>query len=204
MKKMIPLIIIFVCTVIWSLINPHDYFTWVLEAIPALLYFVILAAVYKKFKFTYLVYVLILAHCVILLIGAKYTYAEMPLFSWIRDSFGLERNNYDKVGHFMQGFVPAMLAREILIRKKVVTGKYWLSYIVVSICLAISAVYEFVEWWVSAATGEAADAFLGTQGYVWDTQSDMLLAAIGALTAVVLLSGIHDKAVAKAISSKNQ
>ncbi len=197
MKRLTVYIILFFAVFIWSLINPHDYFTWFLEAAPAILFFLILSLTYKKFKFSLFVYSFILVHCFVLLIGAKYTYAEVPLFNYFKDAFGLERNNYDKVGHFMQGFVPAFIARELLVRLKVVNGKNWLKYIVVSICLAISAFYEFVEWWVSVATGESADSFLGTQGYVWDTQSDMLYATIGAIIAVTVFSRLHDMSMNK-------
>lgn len=197
MKRITVYIILFFGVFIWSLINPHDYFTWFLEAAPAILFFLILSLTYKKFKFSWFVYSFILVHCFVLLIGAKYTYAEVPLFNYFKDAFGLERNNYDKVGHFMQGFVPAFIARELLVRLKVVNGKNWLKYIVVSICLAISAFYEFVEWWVSVATGESADSFLGTQGYVWDTQSDMLYATIGAIIAVTFFSRLHDMSMNK-------
>lgn len=126
------------------------------------------------------------------MIGGHYTYAEVPFFDGL---FGAERNNYDKVGHFFQGFVPALLAREILIRKQVVNGKAWLAFIVISICLAFSAFYELIEWWVALASGESADAFLGTQGYVWDTQSDMLLALLGACSSLALLSHTHDSQI---------
>ena len=127
------------------------------------------------------------------MVGGHYTYAEVPLFDWIRDWFDLERNNYDKVGHFVQGFVPAIIAREILIRKQVVSGKGWLAFIIVSVCLAISAFYELIEWWVAIMSGESAEAFLGTQGYIWDTQSDMMYALTGAIMALLLLSRWHDK-----------
>ncbi|MBP7901272.1 MAG: DUF2238 domain-containing protein [Spirochaetes bacterium] len=197
MKKLAVHLILFFAVIIWSVVNPHDYFTWFLEAAPAILFFLILSLTYKKFKFSWFVYSLVLLHCFVLLVGAKYTYAEVPLFDYFKEVFGFERNNYDKVGHFMQGFVPAFIARELLIRLKVVNGKNWLRYIVVSICLAISAVYEFVEWGVSLATGEAADSFLGTQGYVWDTQSDMLYATIGAIIAVTLFSRLHDISISK-------
>jgi len=197
MKKLIAYIFMFFAVFIWSLINPHDYFTWFLEAAPAILFFLIFSFTYKKFKFSLFVYSFVLLHCFVLLIGAKYTYAEVPLFDYFKEVFGFERNNYDKVGHFMQGFVPAFIARELLVRLKVVNGKNWLKYIVVSICLAISAFYEFVEWWVSAATGESADSFLGTQGYVWDTQSDMLYATIGAIIAVTVFSRLHDMSMKK-------
>jgi len=137
-------------------------------------------------------YLLILIHSVVLMVGGHYTYAEVPLFDAIKPVFGFERNNYDKVGHFMQGFMPAILAREILIRLKVVSTKDWLNYIILSICLAFSAFYELIEWWVAELSGTGADAFLGTQGYVWDTQSDMALALVGAIMAILLLSKRHD------------
>ncbi len=197
MKKLTVYIILFFAVFTWSLISPHDYFTWFLEAAPAILFFLILSLTYKKFKFSLFVYSFVLFHCFVLLIGAKYTYAEVPLFNYLKEVFGLERNNYDKVGHFMQGFVPAFIARELLVRLKVVNGKNWLKYIVVSICLAVSAFYEFIEWWVSLATGESADSFLGTQGYVWDTQSDMLYATIGAIIAVTVFSRLHDLSMNK-------
>ena len=151
---------------------------------------VLLAATYNSFRLTPILYVFILLHCLVLMIGGHYTYAEVPFFDGL---LGSERNNYDKVGHFFQGFVPALLAREILIRKKVVNGRGWLALFVISVCLAFSAFYELIEWWVALASGEEAEAFLGTQGYVWDTQSDMGLALLGAISSLLLLSGIHDK-----------
>ena len=190
-------LIIFFAVLIWSGINPKDYFTWFLEVVPALMGFIILAATYNRFRFTKLAYILILIHCIILMIGGHYTYAEVPLFDWIGDWFDLERNNYDKVGHLAQGFIPAIITREILIRLEIVKRGKWLSFIVVSICLAISAFYELIEWWVAELTGESAEAFLGTQGYVWDTQSDMALALLGAILALVALSKIHDRQIMK-------
>jgi putative membrane protein len=178
---------------VWSGLRPHDYFTWFLEVAPALLGFALLAATYRRFRFTDLVYVLIAIHACILMVGGHYTYAQVPLFNWIRDGFHLARNNYDKVGHFAQGFIPAVLTREILLRTSPLRPGKWLSFLTVSVCLALSAVYEFIEWWVALATGEGADAFLGTQGYVWDTQSDMLYAAIGAILSLALLSRLHDR-----------
>ena len=151
---------------------------------------VILAATYNSFRLTPLLYTLILAHCVVLMIGGHYTYAEVPLFD---NLLGAERNNYDKVGHFFQGFVPALIAREVLIRKHVVNGAAWLNLFIISICLAFSAFYELIEWWVALAVGGDAIAFLGTQGYVWDTQSDMAWALLGAIAAILLLSKVHDK-----------
>lgn len=186
-------LVIFWGVLLWSAVNPRDYFTWFMEVAPALVAFVILLATRKRFPLTKLAYILILVHSVILMVGGHYTYAEVPLFDWIRVVLHQARNNYDKVGHFAQGFVPAIVARELLIRKDVVRQGPWLSFIVVSICLAISAFYEFIEWWTAELTGEAAEAFLGTQGYQWDTQSDMLFAFIGALAALVLLSRVHDK-----------
>ena len=175
---------------IWSGIQPEDLFTWMLEVAPAVIGALVLAATYDSFRLTPLLYVLILAHCVVLMVGGHYTYAEVPLFD---NLFGAQRNNYDKVGHFFQGLVPALLAREILLRKGVVNGRAWLNVIIVAICLAFSAFYELIEWWVALATGGNAEAFLGTQGYVWDTQSDMALALLGALCCLVFLSGPHDR-----------
>lgn len=184
---------IFFGVIIWSGINPHDYFTWLLEVSPALIGLAILAATYKRFKFTELSYWLILIHCIILIIGGHYTYAEVPLFNWIRDTFELSRNHYDKVGHFAQGFIPAVIIREILIRKSPVKQGKWLFFIVVSVCLALSAFYEFIEWWVAVLSGTAAEAFLGTQGYVWDTQSDMFLALLGSIISLIVFGKLHDR-----------
>jgi len=186
-------LLVFAAVLVWSAINPADYFTWFLEVLPAIIGLLVLLATRKSFPLTPLVYVLILVHCVILMVGGHYTYAEVPLFDWIRDSFGLARNNYDKVGHFAQGFIPAMVAREILIRKKVVLVRSWLAFLVVCFCLAFSAFYELIEWAVALASGESAEAFLGTQGYVWDTQSDMGFALVGAVSALLLLSRLHDR-----------
>lgn len=178
---------------IWSAIHPYDYFTWFLEVSPVIIALPILVYTYKKFPLTNLSYLLILIHAVILMVGGHYTYAEMPVFNWLRDTFDLSRNYYDRLGHLAQGFVPAMIAREILIRNNVIKTGVWLFFIVCCICLAISACYEFIEWWVAVASGESADAFLGTQGDVWDTQWDMFLALIGAILAQILLSNRHDK-----------
>jgi putative membrane protein len=173
---------------IWSGIKPTDTFTWFLEVLPVIIGIIVMGMTYKKFRLTTLAYVLILIHCVILMVGGHYTYAEVPLPAWINDLYGLERNNYDKIGHFAQGFIPAIIAREILVRKEIVNGPKWMSFIVVSICLAISAFYELIEWWVAALSGESAEAFLGTQGYVWDTQSDMGLALLGAIVSLIVFS----------------
>lgn len=190
-------LVIFFAVLIWSAINPKDRFTWVLEVAPAVIGLVVLLFTYRRFPLTQLLSVLILLHCVVLMVGGHYTYAEVPLFDSMKDWFGFERNNYDKVGHFVQGFVPAILAREILIRKSVVNGRAWLNVFVVSICLAFSAFYELIEWWVGAASGESAEAFLGTQGYIWDTQSDMGTALVGAICAIVLLAKWHDRQLAR-------
>ncbi|MBU1192676.1 MAG: DUF2238 domain-containing protein [Gammaproteobacteria bacterium] len=183
----------FFAVLIWSAINPKDGLTWFLEVTPALIALPILVFTRKRFPLTPLVYVLILIHCIILMIGGHYTYAEVPLFDWLRDNFDLSRNNYDKVGHFAQGFVPALVAREIFIRKHVVHGAAWRNFLVVCFCLAVSAFYELIEWWVALVSEEAAEAFLGTQGYVWDTQSDMGWALFGALLALGLFGRLHDR-----------
>ena len=194
-KLHLGLLISFLALLVWSVIKPHDLFTWFLETAPAMIGLVILAATYRRFKLSNLAYVLIWMHAIILLVGGHYTYAEVPLFNWIRDTFHLSRNHYDRVGHFAQGFVPAIIAREVLLRKSPLKRGKLLSFIVLSICLAISASYELIEFGVSMATGSAGDAFLGTQGDIWDTQKDMLLCLIGAVTAVVVLSGSHDRSL---------
>ena len=188
MKKAI-WISIFLTTFIWSAVAPKSYFTWFLEVIPALVALIVLAATQKSFPLTSLAYSLILVHAIILMVGGHYTYAEVPLGEWL----GTERNNYDKIGHLAQGFVPALIAREILIRKNVILKKRWLNFFIVTTCLAISAFYELIEWGVAELTGESADAFLGTQGYIWDTQTDMALALLGAGLCLLLLSRTHDK-----------
>jgi putative membrane protein len=193
MKNIYLMLIIFFTTLLWSIINPKENFTCFLEIIPALIGVSILAFTFKKFRFTNFTYFLILIHSIILFIGGHYTYAEVPLFDYIKEVFHQSRNNYDKVGHFAQGLVPAMIIRELFIRKKVISNQNFFNFIIVSICLAISAAYEWIEWGVSLGTGEGGDAFLGTQGYIWDTQSDMLFATIGAITGLILFSKIQDK-----------
>ncbi|QKJ63861.1 DUF2238 domain-containing protein [Flavobacterium sp. M31R6] len=197
MKYIYILLILFSATFLWSIINPKEGFTCFLEIIPALIGLLILALTFKKFRFTDFTYTLILIHCIILFIGGHYTYAEVPFFDYIKEIFHQSRNNYDKVGHFAQGFVPAMIIRELFIRKKVIANQSFFNFIIVSICLAISAAYEWIEWFVSIATGDGGDAFLGTQGYVWDTQSDMLFATIGAIAALTLFSKVQDKQLIK-------
>ena len=186
-------ITIFFITLIWSGIKPHDYFTWFLEVVPALIGIIILFKTEKSFPLTRLVYILILVHSIILMIGGHYTYAEVPFFNTLKEMFDLSRNNYDKLGHFAQGFVPSMIAREILIRKKLINSKAWENYIIIAICLSFSAFYELIEWLVAISSGESADDFLGTQGDIWDTQTDMALALFGAIIALVSLSKMHNK-----------
>lgn len=186
-------IIIFTTALLWSAINPKDQLTWFLEVAPALIGAAILALTWKKYPLTPMLYVLILIHCLILMVGGHYTYAEVPLFDRISELFGWQRNNYDKVGHLAQGFIPAIIAREIIIRANAVNGYRWLNLFVISVCLAFSAFYELIEWWVAELSGESAVAFLGTQGYVWDTQSDMFMALLGACFALLLLSRWHDR-----------
>jgi putative membrane protein len=188
---------VFFGTLIWSIINPKEGFTCFLEIIPAIIGVLILSFTFNKFRFTNFTYFLILIHCIILFVGGHYTYAEVPLFDYIREIFHQSRNNYDKVGHFAQGLVPAMIIRELFIRKNVISNPNFFNFIIVSICLAISAAYEWIEWWVSLATGDGGDAFLGTQGYVWDTQSDMLFATIGAIVGLILFSKIQDSQIEK-------
>lgn len=190
-------LLIFLLILLWSAINPKDLFTWFLEVLPAVTGVIFLIFIYNTFKFTTFVYVLILIHTIILIVGGHYTYAEMPLFNWIRDSFGLSRNYYDRLGHFAQGFIPAFIAREILIRKSYVKRGKMLAFIVVCICISISASYELIEWGVAKATGTAADSFLGTQGDVWDTQWDMFMALVGAIVSLSVFSNVHDKQIEK-------
>lgn len=186
-------IAVFAITLVWSGIAPKDLMTWGLEVFPALIGALVLWVTRERFPLTTLVYVLILVHCVILMVGGHYTYAEVPLGDWIRDAFDGTRNNYDKLGHFAQGFVPALIARELVIRLDVFNSARWRDFFIVSFCLGFSAFYELIEWWVALLSDEAADSFLGTQGYIWDTQSDMWVALIGAVAALLLLSKMHDK-----------
>jgi putative membrane protein len=196
-KQTISWLTIFLLCLIWSAISPHDRPTWWLEVLPAIIGLALLAMTRKKFPLSPLLYVLILVHCIILMVGGHYTYAEVPLGDWVRDLAGGERNNYDKLGHFAQGFIPAILAREILLRKQVINSRAWLGFIVVSICLAFSAFYELLEWAAAVIASEGSESFLGTQGYVWDTQSDMLWAMTGAILSLLLLSRAHDKQLSR-------
>lgn len=197
MKNIYIMLVVFFGTLLWSIINPKEGFACFLEIIPAIIGVLILTLTFKKFRFTDFTYLLILIHCIILFVGGHYTYAEVPLFDYIREIFHQSRNNYDKVGHFAQGLIPAMIIRELFIRKKVISNPSFFNFIIVSICLAISAAYEWIEWWVSLATGDGGEAFLGTQGDIWDTQSDMLFATIGAISGLILFSKIQDKQIQK-------
>ena len=203
MTKIRIFIILFFIGLIVSGIYPHDYFTWILEVFPGIIGFMVLMFSFKRFRFTDLTYIFILIHCYILFIGGHYTYAEVPLFDWIKELFHQSRNNYDKVGHFAQGFIPAMVIRELFVRLEIVKRGKWLSFLCVCVCLSISACYELFEWFVAVASGQSAEAFLGTQGDNWDTQSDMLFALIGAVCMVVFISGIQDKYINKISVSDN-
>ena len=188
-------ITVFMIVLIWSGIAPKDFMTWCLEVFPAVLGGVVLWVTRERFPLTTILYFLILIHCLILMVGGHYTYAEVPLGDWLRDLVGGGRNDYDKLGHLAQGFVPVMIAREIMIRNKVVAVKGWLTFLLLSIVLAFSAFYELIEWWAALVSSEAAESFLGTQGYVWDTQSDMLWALCGAIAALLSLSKLHDRQI---------
>ncbi len=189
---------VFAAALGWSAWHPKDLFTWVLEVLPALIGISIVAATYTRFKLSDLAYLAILLHSMVLMVGGHYTYAEVPLFNWLRDDhIGLVRNDYDRLGHFAQGFFPAIIAREILLRRSPLVRGKWLFFIVTSICLAISACYELIEWRVAVSTGDEAVAFLATQGDPWDTQWDMLTALVGALISLLLLSRIHDRSMGK-------
>jgi len=203
MTKIRIFIILFFIGLIVSGMYPHDYFTWILEVFPGIIGFIVLMFSFKRFRFTDFTYIFILIHCYILFIGGHYTYAEVPLFDWIKELFHQSRNNYDKVGHFAQGFIPAMVVRELFVRLEIVKRGKWLSFLCVCVCLSISACYELFEWFVAVASGQSAEAFLGTQGDNWDTQSDMLFALIGAVCMVVFISGIQDKYINKISVSDN-
>lgn len=189
----IVLLVVVTAVFVWSAISPHDRFTWVLEVFPVLLGVPVLVYLYPRFRFTPLVSTLIAVHAVILMVGGKYTYAEVPFGFWMARTFHFTRNHYDRIGHLAQGFVPALIAREVLIRRSPLRGSRWLPFFVVCFCLALSALYELIEFWTAIATGSASDAFLGTQGDPWDTQWDMMLALIGAIVALTLLGSWHDR-----------
>lgn len=184
-------------------IGPKDRFTWFLEILPALMGLAAVFVTRRSFPLSDLVVVVIGIHVAILAVGGHYTYAEVPLFDLIRDQFGQARNNYDKVGHFWQGFGPTLVAREVLLRTSPLRPGKWLAFLLVCFALAVSAVYELVEWWVAAATGEAADAFLGSQGDPWDTQKDMFTCGIGSVVAL-LFGGLHDQSLAQVRSTQQE
>ena len=173
---------------VWSGWRPYDRLTWWLEVMPAIIGGLILVFTYSSFRFTTLVYTLIALHMMLLCVGGHYTYARVPLFNWIQPIFGWHRNHFDRLGHFAQGFVPALIARELFVRLRIVTSSGWRFAIIILICMGISALYELFEWAAALAGGAASTAFLGTQGDVWDTQEDMFMALIGAICALLLLS----------------
>ena len=191
--------LLFLClaVLVISGLQPYDRLTWLLEVAPVLLAIPVLVLTFRRYQLTPLVYRLIFLHALILIVGGHYTYARVPLGFWLQDFFGFARNHYDRLGHFAQGFVPAIVSREILLRRFPVLRGGWLFFLVVCICLAISASYEFIEWWSALLGGESADAFLGTQGDVWDTQWDLFMALVGALTAQLTLSRYHDRQLAE-------
>ncbi|MDX1499765.1 MAG: DUF2238 domain-containing protein [Woeseiaceae bacterium] len=188
--------VVFVMVLAWSAWRPHDVTIWILEAAPALVAAAVLWATRRRFPLTPLAYGLILVHAIILMVGAHYTYAEVPAGDWVRDAFGQSRNNYDKLGHLAQGFVPAIIAREVVIRLRVFSSAAWRNFFIVCFCVAVAAVYELLEWWVALLSGETAEAFLSMQGYQWDTQADMWTALIGVVAALALLGRVHDRQLA--------
>ena len=217
-RRLIWFVVLLLPVLAWSAIAPHDYFTWFLEIAPILIGLPVAFAVQRRFRLSGLLLVLLWVHCVILMVGGHYTYARVPLGNWVMEWFNGTRNNYDKLGHFAQGFVPAILTREILIRTSplglgwsprsaraeparsagsTLGPSRWLGFLTVSVCLAFSALYELIEWITAVASGGAAEDFLGTQGYVWDTQTDMAMALVGAIVALLLLTRLHDRSMAK-------
>ncbi|HQD63872.1 MAG TPA: DUF2238 domain-containing protein [Casimicrobium huifangae] len=182
-----------ILVLLWSGLAPKDRGTWFMEVAPVFIALPLVALTWRRFPLTTLLTVVITLHAVVLMVGGKYTYAEMPLFNWLRDEFHLSRNHYDRVGHFMQGFAPALVARELLLRTSPLRPGKWLAVVVVLSCLGISALYELIEWGAAMALGEGADAFLATQGDVWDTQKDMAMAGVGAIVALLLFSRWHDR-----------
>ena len=186
----------------WSGVAPHDRFTWLLEVAPVLIGVPVLLATGRRFPLTPLLYTLLAVHACILMVGGKYTYAEVPAGFWVSEALGLARNHYDRLGHFAQGFIPAILAREILVRTSPLRGSRWLPFVAIAFCLAFSAFYEMIEWWTAVLAGASSTAFLGTQGDVWDTQWDMFLALIGAVSALLALSRAHDRQLARLLPGR--
>jgi len=205
-RRLIWFFALLIPVIVWSWIAPHDRLTWWLEAGPVVVAAVLIVVLRTRFALSTLLLVLAWVHCVVLLVGAHYTYALVPAFEWLREVTDGTRNNYDKLGHFVQGLVPAILTREILLRTSPLRDRgdgrasRWLGFVVVSVCLAFSAFYELIEWLVALLSGEEAESFLGTQGYVWDTQSDMAWALGGAICALVLLARLHDHSLAKVLA----
>ena len=189
--------LLFIVTIVfcWSGWRPYDRFTWWLEIAPGLAGIILLLATYRRFQLTTLCYTLIALHICLLCVGGHYTYARVPAFDWLRPIFGWQRNHFDRLGHFMQGFVPAMIAREVFIRMNILNRRRWIPFLVVSVCLAISAFYELIEWWTATVSGSASNDFIGSQGDVWDTQEDMFFALVGAVWALLVLSNSHDRAL---------
>ena len=192
-RFLIALLVSFLAALAWSGAFPYDRLTWVLEVAPAVVAAILLVATRRRFPFTRLVYICIWLHAIILVIGGHYTYAREPLFSWIRDTFHLARNHYDRLGHLAQGFFPAMVVRELLLRTSPLRRGKWMFTLVTCACLAVSAFYEMLEWWAAVISDQAASAFVGSQGDVWDAQWDMFLALIGAMSAQILLGRLHDR-----------
>jgi putative membrane protein len=197
MRRIVPshlFLLVFVLVVFaWSGWRPHDRLTWWLEIFPGLAGLIVLVATYSRFRFTTLCYTLIALHICLLCVGGHYTYARVPLFDWLREAFHWHRNHYDRLGHFAQGLVPAMIAREIFIRLEILKRTRWMPFLIVCVCLAISAFYELIEWWTALLSGDAAVSFLATQGDIWDTQEDMFMALIGAICALVFLRPLQDR-----------
>ncbi len=192
-RELLALLAVVTVALVISGIGPSDYMTWVLEVLPVLIVAPLLIFTRQRFPLTRLCYWFIVVHALILILGGHYTYAKVPLGFWIQDAFDLARNPYDRIGHLAQGFIPALVAREILLRQTPLRSGGWLFLLVVSVCLAFSAFYEMIEWWVAILAGLSADAFLGTQGDIWDTQWDMFLALIGAMSALLILSRVQDR-----------
>src|SRR5687767_8012123 len=194
-REPVVLMVLAMIALVISGINPVERGTWWLEVAPVLIGIPILALTYRKFPLTPLLYRLLFVHALILVLGGHYTYAKVPLGFWIQETFGFARNHYDRIGHFAQGFIPAILTREILVRCSPLQPGKWLAFVVVSVCLAFSACYELIEWAAALIGGSSAESFLGTQGDVWDTQSDMFMALLGAILALLLLSRVHQRAI---------
>ena len=203
-SELIALLVVGAALLAWSGINPVDRTTWILEVAPIFIAVPLLVVTGRRFPLTPLAYRLIFVHATILMLGGHYTYAQVPLGFWMERLVGFTRNHYDRIGHFAQGFVPAVIAREILIRRSPLKAGKWLFFIVLSVCLAISACYEFIEWWSALIGGDSADAFLGTQGDPFDTQADMFMALIGAIAAQVLLAPAHDRQIANLESGRTR